>query len=78
MQDGTHLLLADTAPAFASAILSLLDDSAQAARLVERGHALLLERYSLATAELQVRAILRRLGVLETAPNVVAQARTAG
>lgn len=69
VEHGTNLLLADSAPAFAHAILRLLHDPREAARLAEHGHALLLERYSLATAEQQVAAILGRLGLLEAAPH---------
>lgn len=45
VEDGRHLLLADTPQAFADAVLRLLQDSALWQRLSEEGRALVNERY---------------------------------
>ena len=46
--DGEHVSLADSAEAFATACIELLNDPAKAATMGRNGHALMLDRYSTA------------------------------
>lgn len=62
VEHGRHLLLADDADAFAGAIVSVLDDPALGASLVEPAYDLVRAEYDLGSAERQVSVILERLG----------------
>jgi glycosyltransferase involved in cell wall biosynthesis len=46
VEDGVHLLLADSADGLAGACACLLGDEAQRARLVDKAHELFLERFT--------------------------------
>ena len=67
VEHGRHLLLADDPRDFASAVLSLIEDSPLGKRLVERAYDLVRDEYDLSAAERQIKAILARLGVLQEA-----------
>jgi glycosyltransferase involved in cell wall biosynthesis len=62
VRHGEHLLLADSAAEFASAIISLVDDPLQRQRLIGPAFDLVRAAYDLSSAERQINAILARLG----------------
>lgn len=68
VRDGEHLLLADDPPAFARAILQLLEDPALGRRLVEPAYQLVRRAYDLSAAERQIGAILDRVLLSERPP----------
>ncbi len=59
VEDGVHILLADTAAEFASAVISLLRDEGQRAELGARGKALVRERYDWQAIIPEVEAVYR-------------------
>lgn len=62
VQDGRHLLIADTPERFAEAVLALLRDPKLGERLSEAAAALLSREYSVEALERHVRAVLGALG----------------
>jgi polysaccharide biosynthesis protein PslH len=66
VEHGRHLLLADRAAAFASAVLSLLDEPALRNNLVEPAYELVKDEYDVSAAERQIAEILARLEVRPT------------
>ncbi|MBS1816720.1 MAG: glycosyltransferase [Acidobacteria bacterium] len=62
VRDGEHLLVADTAPAFADAVARLLSDRNHADRLAMQAHDLLLARYERSALADHLRALIDTLG----------------
>lgn len=63
VEDGRHLLLADTPAEIAQCLLRLIEDGLLGERLAEPARRLVREEYDVSTAARQVAAILRRVGV---------------
>lgn len=61
VEDATHVLIADTAAAFADAVLRLLDDRELASRIARNGRRLIEERYDYRAVYPQVDALYRNL-----------------
>jgi glycosyltransferase involved in cell wall biosynthesis len=59
--DGTHVLLADDATSLAEACARLLTDPTERARLVDRAHALYLDRFESAVVDAQVGRIVEEV-----------------
>jgi glycosyltransferase involved in cell wall biosynthesis len=68
VEDGKHLLLADDAPAFARAILLVLEQPEVGRRLAEPAFQVVRDKYDLSTAERQIGCVLERLGLRQAAP----------
>ena len=60
---GEHYLLADTPEAFASAVVRLMDDAEERARLARAAHAFVTERYSITETSRSLEEVVR--GVIE-------------
>jgi glycosyltransferase involved in cell wall biosynthesis len=61
VQDGTHLLVADSPEGMAQACARLLGDSALRATIVEQAHALFLARYESSVVQAEIGALAREL-----------------
>jgi glycosyltransferase involved in cell wall biosynthesis len=70
VHDGEHLLIGDTAEAFAAQVLRLFDDAALAERLGAAGRALMEREYSWEAAGERLDAVYQAVVGARTSPNL--------
>lgn len=70
VHDGEHLLIGDTAEAFAAQVLRLFDDAALAERLGAAGRALMEREYSWEAAGERLDAVYQAVAGARTSPNL--------